>query len=250
VRLARRLARQGVRSVRLDLSGVGDSPTRPGRQRDVVYAPDWLDDLVDAVDALAPAPVVLVGLCSGAYSALECALAARVRGVCVVNPILDIEWLAPPSELWDERRRALRVLPAPLRRLARRHRRVAEAVWRLVRQVAVRRCPAHVLAAAVRRGADVLVVSSPENAQAFRDTLFWRFVGLPRLRRTGRFRLEVVEQLDHSADRVRGREAALESIAAHVIARHVQPATARAAAPRRRLARPVSLTSPSVEEPA
>lgn len=250
VRLARRLARQGVRSVRLDLSGVGDSPARPGRRRDVVYAPDWLDDLVDAVDALAPAPVVLVGLCSGAYSALECALAARVRGVCVVNPILDIEWLAPPSELWDERRRALRVLPAPLRRLARRHRRVAEAVWRLVRQVAVRRCPAHVLAAAVRRGADVLVVSSPENAQAFRDTLFWRFVGLPRLRRTGRFRLEVVEQLDHSADRVRGREAALESIAAHVIARHVQPATARAAAPRRRLARPVSLTSPSVEEPA
>jgi alpha/beta superfamily hydrolase len=245
VRLARILAGHGIRSVRLDLSGVGDSPARPGCDRDVVYAPGWLDDLTGAVDALAPAPVVLVGLCSGAYSALECALATRVHGVCVVNPILDIEWLAPPSPLWDERRRALRVLPAPHRLLARRHRRVAEALWRLARQAAVRRSPAHVLATAVRGGTDVLVVSSPENAHAFRDTLFWRVAGLPRLRRGGRLRLEVVDTLDHSADRAHGREAALRAIADHVIARHAQPATERLAAPTRRAPRLASLAPTS-----
>jgi alpha/beta superfamily hydrolase len=248
VRLARQLAAHGVRSVRLDLSGVGDSPARAGQARDVVYAPEWLADLDEAVEALSPAPVVLVGLCSGAYSALECALSSRVHGVCVVNPILDIEWLAPPSPLWDARRRALRVLPGPLRRLAVRHRRVSVLLWRLARQVVVRRDPAHVLATAVRRGTDVLVVSSPENLRAFRGTLYWRLAGLPRLRRTGRFRVEVVDGLDHSADRARGREAALQAIAAHVVARHVHPAPEPVAAPARPPLRPASVVPTSAKE--
>jgi pimeloyl-ACP methyl ester carboxylesterase len=248
VRLARTLAGQGIRSIRLDLSGVGDSPSRPGRPRDVVYPPEWLDDLDDVVEALAPTPVVLVGLCSGAYSALECALSTQVHGVCVVNPILENERLAPPSGLWDPRRRALRVMPGPLRRFAERHRRVAEAAWRLGRQLAVRRDPAHVLAATVRRGTDVLLVSSPENVRTFRGTLFWRLLGLPRLQRTGRLRIDVVEGLDHAADRARGREAALESIVRHIVARHVHPATGRAAAPRRRALRLASVVSTSLKE--
>ncbi|HVW19140.1 MAG TPA: alpha/beta hydrolase, partial [Solirubrobacteraceae bacterium] len=217
VRLARELAGHGIRSVRLDLSGVGDSPSRPGQDRDVVYAPEWLTDLPDAVRSLAPAPVVLVGLCSGAYSALECALSGSVRGVCAINPVVDIEWLATPSRLWHPERRALRVMPAPLRRLAVRHRRMAEWIWRALRQVLVWGDPAGVLAGAVRRGTDVLVVASPTDAQPFRRTLFWRRIGLPRLERTGRFRLEVVETLDHAVDRAAGRNAALIVVAAHLI---------------------------------
>jgi pimeloyl-ACP methyl ester carboxylesterase len=247
VRLARLIAGHGIRSVRLDLSGAGDSPARPGLDRDVVYPPEWLADLDEAVAALSPAPVVLVGLCSGAYSALECALSSRVHGVCVVNPILANERLAAPP-LCDPRRRALRVMPASLRRLAAGHRRAAEAIWLLLRQVAVRRDPAHVLAAAVRRGTDVLVVSSTENARTFRGSLFWRVVGLPRLQRTGRLRIEVVDGLDHAADRARGREAAVRAIAAHVIERHVHPESGRVAAPRRRALRLTSLVSTAVKE--
>jgi pimeloyl-ACP methyl ester carboxylesterase len=248
VRLARTLAGHGLASIRLDLSGVGDSPARPGQERDVVYSPVWLRDLDDVVEALAPAPVVLVGLCSGAYSALECALSSRVHGVCVVNPMLDIEWLAPPSHLWDPRRRALRVMPGVLRRYAARHRRAAEAIWRLARQVAVRHDPAHVLAAAARRGTDVLVVSSAENARTFRGTLYWRFVGLPRLGRARRFRMHVVDGLDHAADRGRGREAGHQSIAGPIVARQVQPAAGRVAAPKRRAPRLASVASTSLKE--
>jgi alpha-beta hydrolase superfamily lysophospholipase len=218
VRLARHLAEHGIRSVRLDLSGVGDSPSRPGRDRDVVYAPEWLHDLPDAVRTLAPAPVVLVGLCSGAYSALECALSGQVRGVCAINPVLDIEWLAPPSPLWHPERRALRVMPGALRRLGLRHRRLAAWIWRALRQAFVRGDPAHVLAGAVRRGAHVLIVVSAADARAFRRTLFWRLIGLPWLRRSGRFRFEVVEALDHAADRAAGRNAAFALIAGHLIA--------------------------------
>ena len=52
----------------------------------------------------------------------------------------------------------------------------------------------------------------------------------------------------YSADRARGREAALQAIAAHVVARHVQPAMDPVAAPGRRALRLASVVSTSVKE--
>lgn len=248
VRLARELAGEGLRSVRLDLSGVGDSPSHPGQERDVVYARQWLTDLPDVVEALAPAPVVLVGLCSGAYSAIECALSSRVRAVCAINPVLDIDWLARPSRLWCEDRRALRVMPGPLRRLAVRHQRVADWTWRALREAIAWREPAEVLARVVRRDTDVLLIVSPQDAHAFRRTLLWRAVGLPWLERTGRLRFEVLDTLDHAVDRVAGREAALKAIATHVVDRCSGPAATPSAAALRHGVPLASVVSPPAEE--
>ena len=81
--LARRWAAAGLRCVRLDLSGIGDSPSREGLPEHVVYAPAAFDDLFDAVRFLCPddpTNVVFVGLCSGGYQALEAAVAQRARG--------------------------------------------------------------------------------------------------------------------------------------------------------------------------
>ena len=98
--LARRWAAAGLRCVRLDLSGIGDSPSRDGLLEHVVYAPAAFDDLFDATRFLCPddpTNVVFVGLCSGGYQALEAAVAQRARGVCVVNPVLRFR----PPELDD-----------------------------------------------------------------------------------------------------------------------------------------------------
>ena len=98
--LARRWAAAGLRCIRLDLSGMGDSPSRDGRPEHEVYAPAAFDDLSDAAHALCPddpSNVVFVGLCSGGYQALESAVALKVRGVCAVNPILRFR----PPELED-----------------------------------------------------------------------------------------------------------------------------------------------------
>ncbi len=122
VDLARAWARHGVATWRLDLSGICDSPARPGLPDHVVYSPAAFDDLRDVAQALDPGDpsnVVWVGLCSGAYQALEATVALRARGACVVNPVLRF---APPEALvgpLDPRRRIARP-KTNVSRLARR----------------------------------------------------------------------------------------------------------------------------------
>jgi alpha-beta hydrolase superfamily lysophospholipase len=98
VALARAWATEGVRCVRVDLSGLGESPTRPGRAEQVLRQPEAFDDVLDVAAAVAgdPRDVVLVGLCSGGYQALESALELAPRGVLAINPLLRF---TPPELL-------------------------------------------------------------------------------------------------------------------------------------------------------
>src|SRR6202034_2309902 len=108
VDLSRRWAAAGIRCVRFDESGIGDSAPRPGRATNVVRAPEGFDDVKDARTAIAPhdpTNVVLVGLCSGGYQSLEDALLQPTRAVYAINPVLHF---APPeiaSGPMDPRRR-------------------------------------------------------------------------------------------------------------------------------------------------
>ncbi|WP_267360384.1 MULTISPECIES: alpha/beta fold hydrolase [unclassified Methylobacterium] len=67
--LARRLARSGFRSLRFDLRGIGDSPDRPDGSSPL-YALDTVEDVraaLNYLDGLSSAPILVVGLCSGAF---------------------------------------------------------------------------------------------------------------------------------------------------------------------------------------
>jgi alpha-beta hydrolase superfamily lysophospholipase len=90
VRLARQWAAGGaVRCVRVDLSGWGESPAHPGRDRCVLRPVEAFDDVGEILSAIGrPERVVLVGLCSGAYQALESALEVPPAAVLAVNPLL------------------------------------------------------------------------------------------------------------------------------------------------------------------
>jgi pimeloyl-ACP methyl ester carboxylesterase len=88
VHLARRLAGRGLRVLRVDLSGIGDSESR----RDGLSAVDGLlSDVAEAMDALAARlharEFILFGICSGAKIAFQSAKRdRRVAGTVLIDP--------------------------------------------------------------------------------------------------------------------------------------------------------------------
>jgi pimeloyl-ACP methyl ester carboxylesterase len=88
VRLARRLAGRGLRVLRIDLSGIGDSESR----RDGLSAVEGVvSDVREAMDALAQRlharEFVLFGICSGAKIAFQVARRdPRVVGTVLIDP--------------------------------------------------------------------------------------------------------------------------------------------------------------------
>ena len=147
VRLARRWAAQGVTVLRLDISGIGDSPPRPGSNENIVYSPHALQDIGAALRYLKGLPGVgachLLGLCSGAYHAFKAAVAGHVAAsVVMINP-LTFSW-HEGDRLSDVKEYEIFALTSkyrgkfftrePWRKLVRGH-----LDWRLIREVALRR---------------------------------------------------------------------------------------------------------------
>ena len=209
VDFARRWAGGGVRTLRFDLSGLGDSPTRPGQVEDEMYPPEAFDDLAEVVAVMAPdgpGSVILAGLCSGGYHSIEGGIALGVGGVCVINPILT----ARPSEIHaqdgartpeiDSRRQAttarkrwVRALPAH-DLLGSIVDRLPDAVWWIINRVAVGSPPGRIIEKLVDSGVETYVVCGDGEARVMRRG---QAAAFRRLARSGRFHLEVMPGIDH-----------------------------------------------------
>ncbi|MGO9198011.1 MAG: serine aminopeptidase domain-containing protein [Acidimicrobiales bacterium] len=90
VELARSWACRGIRALRFDLRGIGDSLA--ASERPSLYAPEFVEDAVSAALELspdAPEAVTFVGLCSGAWVA---AMAAGTLGAQTVHLVNQIYW--------------------------------------------------------------------------------------------------------------------------------------------------------------
>ena len=209
VSLSRKLAASGRRTVRVDLSGLGDSPARPGQARFVNYQPEAIEDAVDVVRWIAgddPTSFVLVGSCSGGYNSLQ---AARLLGggeVCAVNPVLDrpiVDRPAPsattqPSSIqhlgaWSPRRRWLEWMKKRGFRRLRPY--VPELAWHALHLSRLQRSPAHGLRGVAAGGTRMLLVCGPADARNFD----WRGGWITRgLERAGQLRFVTVPYLDHA----------------------------------------------------
>jgi dienelactone hydrolase len=89
--LATRLAEMGHTVLRMDVSGIGESPAASGVLPNDPYAAGVLDDVGCAMRALlahsSGESISLLGLCSGAYATFQTALAdSRVRAAVLLNP--------------------------------------------------------------------------------------------------------------------------------------------------------------------
>jgi pimeloyl-ACP methyl ester carboxylesterase len=210
VTLARRLASAGVPSVRVDFDGVGETFGRPGQPRNVPKPPEAIDDVCDLAAALGQADaadLVLVGLSSGGYHAIEAGLRLHPWGVAAINPGLA-GWVPERDEgPTDPRRRAYRPMPTPLRRLAVKHLRVAGWIWRATLQVWVTRSPNCPVAEVARRGTPVLKIVNEHDSVQFERSLYWSIVWR-RLKRRGLLMVDRVPGGDHSLYTQAGEERA------------------------------------------
>jgi alpha-beta hydrolase superfamily lysophospholipase len=240
VQLSRLWAAAGVRVVRFDLTGLGDSPFRAGESGPIIYAPDALDDVLDVLRAVSPEDpwnAILVGLCSGGYHAVEAALVRQVRGICAINPILTIKLAEIDTEGFPEEsaeplgarrpsfgaRRGLARHALPAHEiLSPLVQRLPSAAWWVINRIATPSPPARTLARVVDAEVDLLVVAGEEEAHRLSRG---ESRTMRRLRQNKRFQMEVIPELEHSLFERHGREQVGEMLTRFVVNHCVSAAT-------------------------
>jgi alpha-beta hydrolase superfamily lysophospholipase len=255
VELARTWAANGLRVLRFDLSGNGDSGVRPGQAPHVAWANEFFDDLYQARRAISPQDpddVVLVGLCSGAYQAIEEGLAAPPRGICVINPVLTFP--VADETGGGPRRRARQATKTWVCRTARipatlvarhwakddpahwleafeigrwpaaiaRRTHVPAAVWWLVHRYLLENPTVEVLGHLVAARVDTLLVCGPDDLQPI---ALAAKTALRRLERSGSFRLILLPDLDHAGLLIEQRRTLKDTLTRHVVSRYAPDAS-------------------------
>jgi len=228
VDLGREWAVQGLRCVRCDLSGLGDSPARPNSPTDVTHPPEAIDDILELAAAISPddpSDVVLVGLCSGGYHAIEGALALTARGVVAMNPVLTHK----PAEVHadketDSRRQAAAVRKRWVRALPAHDQlgalvdRMPGPVWWLLNRVAIERSPARAPRQLVDQGVRTFILSGEHE-----HWCMWR--GESRTYRdlaaTATFNHVVIPEIDHELFTRDAREVVSEIVTSEVLNAYV-----------------------------
>jgi alpha-beta hydrolase superfamily lysophospholipase len=257
VDLARRLATEGFRVLRFDLSGNGDSGTRPGQRAHVARAPEATDDVNQAVGAISaddPADVVLIGFCSGAYQIAEQAMDLRPRGVCVINPSFSF---VTPEAVGTHPRPArqatkpwfVHLVRTPLKLAARRvgpeerdrwlnaldigtwpvafsirWPSVPSPVWRLVNRFVLDNTGVATLEHIVDDGVDTLLVCGPGDLLPVSLGAEHR---VHRLEGSEHFRVVVLDDLDHSSWKMSQRNQMIEVVSGYLLDRYRPAPTAR-----------------------
>jgi pimeloyl-ACP methyl ester carboxylesterase len=226
VDLARRFAASGVRSVRFDLSGLGDSPARPAQRLHFSYPPEAIDDIGAVLASLSPeqpSDAILLGLCAGAYHAIEGGIALGVRGVCAINPILHFD---PPSVWTDGDHASDRQVLQPYSPWIKRLRRfdwlvrfgelqAPPSMWWVLDKVGLQAHPARGLEALANRGVSTLLICGDVEARPFQRRAKWAMRQLIRSRAT---RFEILSDSDHTLFGAGARARATALIVDYVLA--------------------------------
>jgi len=226
VGLARALARDGARVVRVDRRGTGESSAVHEDERSFLFAQEWVEDQSAVVTALGEPSdrLVLVGMCAGAWLAGRSAEEAP-RLVVEISPNDYRRHPAAPGSYED----AVRAIDAPSpTRLWIRHRYnalVPKALRdRIARRDRVGGVVEHVRPL-VEHGTDVVVIVAPDDA-----ALFDRLGGQKAVRRytgTGRrgaLSVVRVEAGDHSLFSPVMRQAVQAEVRSRVAATFPVPA--------------------------
>ncbi len=215
VELSRAWSSTGLRCLRFDLTGVGDSPDLPRQLVRPWYEEEWLEDIEDVLFEMQPQDptnVVLVGLCSGAYLSVEAVLAFGARGACLINPPVGNDLLHAAATFRRSRFRWMRSMAKLLRGLHLRHPWAATGSWQVVRMLFPRRYSEDLIATAAKKNTTLLVISSTDELSPFPRIPIVRSIDRRRVEAPRNYQVEFVPGLDHSMHAAKGRALAAASI--------------------------------------
>jgi pimeloyl-ACP methyl ester carboxylesterase len=227
VDLSRRWAGLGLRCLRFDLSGIGDSPKGEIQGERLLYDLAWNKDVLAVAHAISsdnPSQVVLVGLCSGAFLAAEAALALNARGACLINPPVGTNVLHGVAALEGSHSATLRSLGARLKRLGARHRWVAAGLWQVGRVVMPRPYSEDLLAELAKQGTSLLVLASVQDLSPYPDVPVLRSIDRRRVVAPRGYEAQVVPDLDHSMLVSEGRERVVKILDQHIVEMYAREA--------------------------
>ncbi|MGB8196172.1 MAG: hypothetical protein WCF25_04105 [Acidimicrobiales bacterium] len=223
VELSRRWAGYGVRSVRFDMRGLGDSPWPPIRDEDNFFNAHWFDDIKTVVRALSPddpSNSVFIGLCSGAYWAIETALEFEARGVCAINPPVYIDYLHAVRGLEASRNPMTRSIGIRLKHFA-KHPWMAAASWHIVRRFMPKSIDVDLVEKLAENKVDLLLFYSIEEVWPYKTNPFFRSMDFRRLTSTRGRQIEFIPGLDHGMHVASGRTRAVDLLDLHVLEQFV-----------------------------
>jgi pimeloyl-ACP methyl ester carboxylesterase len=219
VELSRRWAGHGIRSVRFDMRGIGDSPWPPVRVEDNFFNEKWMSDIVTVVRALNPDDTsnsVFIGLCSGAYWAIEAALALHARGVCAINPPVYIDYLHSVRTLEASRHDLIRRVGIRLKHFA-KHPWMAASTWHFVRIFMPSRINVDLVESLAANEIDLLLFYSIEEVWPYKTLPFLHTMDVRRLSNTRGREIEFIPGLDHGMHVASGRARAVELLDHHIL---------------------------------
>ena len=225
VELSRRWAALGFRSIRFDLSGIGESPVHPGindRATRSVHALREVADAITFISPKGPSEAVLVGLCSGAYHAMEVGFASKVRAVYMVNPAFRVDPLLEPDASEEiarreiaEVRRKWYVALENLEFLWPIARKAPEFMWVLIDRFGVTSSKADTLLRLAERGIDTFIVADlTESSRYIRG----KRSQIRHLELGGALSLVTFESLDHTVFGPLARQRVVAALSQHLAA--------------------------------
>jgi hypothetical protein len=184
---------------------LGDSPHRGSDERWLPLKPEAFDDVQEATRWVSPddpGNVILVGLCSSGYQALDSAFALRPRGAVAINPSITF---VPPERsegmALDPRRRivfAKDSVPDTFReggRLSSLRGRFPKLAWRVRMMGSPNHRSGSWLPDLSRQGTNVLIVCGEFESRPIRYGMSSQKLG--RLSRRGAVHLKVFPDLHH-----------------------------------------------------
>jgi alpha-beta hydrolase superfamily lysophospholipase len=224
VDLSRRWASLGLRSVRFDCNGLGESPWLPNQPSRPVFDKTLWKDIVNAVRAVNLGKAedsVLIGLCSGAQLALEAALELKSRGVCAINPQVGAGVLRSADDLRHSDRESVRSLARRVETLLKRHQWIGEFINRVSRVTLLSAYSPQVRSALEKNRSNMLLLLGPEDNSPFARIPVVGSAARHRLAASEQIDVEIVPGLDHDFLSTLGRGRAVAVLDRYVIEKYV-----------------------------